>query len=157
MKKLAILSLGILFLVGCSQQVSKNINVAVQPQQTSTAEKNVSFSASPGEKFGEMTFAKVENNYATFTGTAEVSGQYSISDLDGNLCFYLDQNSKIKVPDLRNGSNASGYFCFSNKELAVKLLGSNEGKATVKINGYSDMIVDTSQPPYSELLEVISK
>jgi hypothetical protein len=152
-------------LAGCSQPISHKTNmsptgtqqVSTQSQQASAIARSAILNAVPGQKFGNMVYKKTENNNATFSGKTEVAGQYAVSDLDGNLCFYPDRNSKSKVPDLRTGDSSGGYFCFSNKEQALKLLGSKNGNATVIISGYSDMTVDSSQPPFTELLQVITK
>ncbi|MBI5413597.1 hypothetical protein HZA42_04585 [Candidatus Peregrinibacteria bacterium] len=156
MKKLSLFFVATLVLAGCVQQTPQITTPTPIPTQPTTSQNAESFKSVPGQKFGDMVFAKVESNYATFTGTAEVTGQYSTSDLTGNICFYPDQNSAGKIPNLR-GVGSQVYFCFSNGDIAKKLLGSSEGKATVTIQGYKDMTIATSQEPLSELVKVVSK
>ncbi len=156
MKKFSLIFFGVLILAGCAQQVTQSNVISTQSQPKTQVMQKVSFSAVPGQKFGDMAFEKVVNNYATFTGTTELTGQYSTSELTGDICFYPDQNSAAKIPNLRGASVSKAYFCFSNSDEAKKLLGSGEGPATVTIKGYGDMTIDTSQEPFSELVNVIS-
>lgn len=133
-------------------QPSQEVKNPAQAKETSAT--GPVFKAVPGQKFGAMVFAKVANNYATFTGTTEVTGQYGTSEMTGDICFSPDKNSAAKLPNLRGNFNSQTYFCFSNADVAKKLLGSGDGKATVMIKGYNDMTMDTSLEPSSELVKV---
>ncbi|MFH1078108.1 MAG: hypothetical protein V1745_02390 [Patescibacteria group bacterium] len=145
-----------LFGFGCAKSAPSVVEAPAVETGTST------FVATPGQRFGEMYFIGVDaSNVATFAGTTQVSGTYATSELDGNICLYPDTGSSERIPDLRTRTDDStetdtNQFCFSNKAVASELLGQDGGSATVIIKGFSGMVVDSSQPPTSELVSVVS-
>ncbi|HEU0050473.1 MAG TPA: hypothetical protein VFQ60_00250 [Patescibacteria group bacterium] len=100
-----------------------------------------------------MTLQKVENNEATFTGTATITGIHFVSELDGNICFVPDASSLLKIPNLRKDPSGN-QFCFTNQDGAKALLGVNNGKAAIVITGYRDWTIDTSQTPQTTLVQL---
>lgn len=110
-----------------------------------------------GQKYGAFTLQRIEEeSLLIFTGTANVSGRFAITEMDPQLCFTPDNASATKIPDVWNGAYTI-EFCFSNAEEAKKLLGTDEGSATIAIDGYRVDYLPSSGRPNTILVRVISK
>ena len=174
MKLFLIASVGALTLLGagCAQQPVEQKAVAPLPpitDQTTTTKPTplvttpTSTAMMPGQKVGDFVLVGIDpSNIATFTGTSQVSGTYAPSELDGNLCFYPDSESYDKLPHLNHRIDQQGMilqdttFCFSNQDEAKKLFGPRTGQATINIKGFSGRVIDSSVPPTSELVSVVT-
>lgn len=149
---LSIFIVSSILISGCAQQ-------SVSDESPEEQQEIESLDLTIGEKFGDMTLVKIEENKAIFTGTTEIEGVFFTSDFDGNVCLVLDGDSEGRLPDLTDmmGLIPRSEVCFSNKEFAKKELGNGSGIAKVKVEGYSDLTIDNSLVPMTTLAEVISK
>lgn len=145
---------------GCA---GSGVRTPVSPVSVVSPPSVSAFQAVPGQKFGEMAFDRIDaSNTAFFTGKVLLHGEHKTSELDGNICFYPDASSSEKIPNLRKDPDdptkkAKSWFCFSNHDQARRLLGTKDGTATILIDGFQDLTIDTSQPAFSEFVRVVTR
>jgi hypothetical protein len=73
----------------------------------------------------------------SFNGVATLSGVVRMNELGGNVCFYSDYISSLKLPTLKEvDKNGQNYFCFENQPEASKSL-KEKDQVTIIIDNFT--------------------
>ncbi len=186
MKRILLLVLIVILMVGCSQKpeqpapeptkpaVEQNTEaVSPTPAPVEKKESNL-FDArkvKPGDQVAGLTVSKIEVNNAgdedydanvDFEGEVTISGtfKHNLNDefFDHEITFNVDEESAALLPKLAHDQRYV-WFMFMNHDEAEKLLGApgTEGKATVTIKNYSIKYAHTEIWNTADLVRVDEK
>ncbi len=99
------------------------------------------------------------NAIVRFFGNVNLTGKYYQAKNPAITCFDVTGTTSVKLLPREKSETKIPSFCFSNQDLAKKLLGpvGSQGTATIQINQYDLYLSNTATTNGAQLTKVYSK